>query len=210
MSAAAVINAAKAGNVADLAALLKSGESPDAIGEGYSALDWAVYDNKVEAARLLLDHGADINARGSSGVTPLMTAASRGHVESVRLLLDRGADRQLQNSSGQSALALVNKGSAVYALLSETPEEVIYFHPVADRVMQEVYSFTLRERITLLRKSEDGDVEAIQRERFEELKDKSALRRAFDEHRKRGGKLEESDVFADTIAKRPVLRAPSP
>lgn len=210
MSAGDVIAAAKSGNVADLSALLKGGDSPNAESEGYSALDWAVYENKVGAARLLLDHGADINARGSSGVTPLMTAASRGHVESVRLLLDRGADRQMKNSSGQTALALANKGSAIYALLSETPEEVIYFHPVADRVMQEVYSFTLRERITLLRKSEDGDVEAIQRERFEELKDKSALRRAFDEHRKRGGKLEESDVFADTLQKRPVLRAPSP
>jgi ankyrin repeat protein len=40
----------------------------------------------------LLDHGADANAAGAYGLTPLATAARSGHVEAIELLLARGAD----------------------------------------------------------------------------------------------------------------------
>src|SRR5262249_58145056 len=40
----------------------------------------------------LLDHGADINARGSGGMTPFHHPARRGYPGISELLLDRGAD----------------------------------------------------------------------------------------------------------------------
>ena len=47
----------------------------------------------AESVKVLLEHGADPNAReGSAGQTPLMFAAARNRVESVELLLEAGAD----------------------------------------------------------------------------------------------------------------------
>ena len=49
----------------------------------------------VEIARLLLDAGADVNARRPDGGTALHTAAHEGNGELVELLLARGADPSL-------------------------------------------------------------------------------------------------------------------
>jgi ankyrin repeat protein len=46
---------------------------------------------QLEAARLLLDAGADPDRAASDGPTPLMVAAGDGPLEVVRLLLARGA-----------------------------------------------------------------------------------------------------------------------
>jgi len=54
--------------------------------------------------RLLLERGADINAKGNDGRTALYLAASGGHGPTVRLLLDRGADHKAKNKNGLTAL----------------------------------------------------------------------------------------------------------
>jgi ankyrin repeat protein len=47
----------------------------------------------VEAIQVLLDHGADVNARETlRGTTPLMWAADEGHAAAIQLLIQRGAD----------------------------------------------------------------------------------------------------------------------
>ena len=46
----------------------------------------------------LLDRGADIEARGPRGITPLMMAAFHGEVTIVEVLLDRGADIEARDS----------------------------------------------------------------------------------------------------------------
>ena len=45
----------------------------------------------VDAARLLLDKGAEVNRATEDGRTPLLVACLQGHVDAVRLLLDNGA-----------------------------------------------------------------------------------------------------------------------
>jgi ankyrin repeat protein len=56
-----------------------------------TALIWAATD--LEKTRVLLAHGADVNARSSDMRTPLMAAARRpGNAAVVKLLLDKGAN----------------------------------------------------------------------------------------------------------------------
>ncbi len=46
--------------------------------------------------QMLLDKGADVNARDKGGQTPLFKSVQRGHAEIVRLLLSRHADPNLR------------------------------------------------------------------------------------------------------------------
>jgi ankyrin repeat protein len=49
----------------------------------------------LAAISTLLDHGADANAAGAYGLTPLAAAARNGRCEAIELLLARGADPHL-------------------------------------------------------------------------------------------------------------------
>ena len=51
----------------------------------------ACAEGQVDAARLLLDKGADVNQAYKDGATPLHLACSRGHLDVARLLLEKGA-----------------------------------------------------------------------------------------------------------------------
>lgn len=71
---------------------------------GETALADVVIENYLEAARFLLDLGADVNTRGLSAETPLMYAAGLGYREMVALLLERGADVNAQDGEQETAL----------------------------------------------------------------------------------------------------------
>ncbi len=58
---------------------------------------------QAEIARLLLDHGADPNARQHGGFTPIHAGAQNGDAELVELLLTRGADPALRTDDGRDA-----------------------------------------------------------------------------------------------------------
>jgi len=58
----------------------------------------------LDVARLLLDRGADINAKNKNGWTPLHLAARDGHVYVARLLLERGADAGVRDNKGRTPL----------------------------------------------------------------------------------------------------------
>lgn len=55
-----------------------------------------------ETMRLLLERGADPNAKQQMDYTPLHGAASRGDVEMAKLLLAHGADPNAKGSDGQT------------------------------------------------------------------------------------------------------------
>ncbi len=50
------------------------------------------YSNTAAVAKLLLEHGADVNARDEDGWTALYVATEGGNTDMVKLLLEHGAD----------------------------------------------------------------------------------------------------------------------
>ncbi|MES2604699.1 MAG: ankyrin repeat domain-containing protein, partial [Pseudomonadota bacterium] len=79
------------------------GERHDAKG-GMTSLLYAARDGQVEAARLLLDNGADIERREANQITPLLMALLNGQLEMANLLLDYGADVNVDDFYGRSPL----------------------------------------------------------------------------------------------------------
>jgi hypothetical protein len=59
--------------------------------------------------QLLLDAGADVNAKTFRGITPLMTAAAMNQPEMIRALLERGADRSVKTPDGFTAFDYARK-----------------------------------------------------------------------------------------------------
>ena len=68
---------------------------------GYTALMWASEYGNLEAAKLLIENGADVNAKDKYGDTALIEA---GHLEVVKLLIENGADVNVENEFGENAL----------------------------------------------------------------------------------------------------------
>ncbi len=67
----------------------------------------AVVFGNVEAAKLLMDAGADLDAKDTQGSTPLFCAALFGRTEILKLLLEKGADRRIPNKDGTTPEAIV-------------------------------------------------------------------------------------------------------
>ena len=71
--------------------------------------------------RALIKHGADVNAKGECGYTPLHMACQWGHVELAKILIEHGADQNALNDAGQNAIAYTKGkvGDKAYEQLSE-------------------------------------------------------------------------------------------
>src|SRR5215472_3253485 len=75
-----LIDAVKAGNAPMVRTLLK--RRPDVNSpepDGMTALHWAVRNNDVETAQLLIRAGANVKAANRYGVTPIAIAAENGN-----------------------------------------------------------------------------------------------------------------------------------
>lgn len=129
--------AALSGNRSYAEQLLTAGVALNATDrDGATALIRAALENRPEAIELLVDLGADVNARaaGGNGRAALMVAASLGYTEVVRiLLLSPDIDINAQ-SKGLTALIL--------AEYNDQPEvsELLLAHPDCDESTAAVFA----------------------------------------------------------------------
>ena len=72
--------------------------------DGMAPLHVAASEGQVAIAKMLLDAGADKNAKDSDNQTPLQIAAFNGELEIVKMMLDAGADVNTHDDQGRSAL----------------------------------------------------------------------------------------------------------
>jgi hypothetical protein len=66
----------------------------------------------IDILSLLLDHGADLEARDMSGETPLMRASWKGNRKAGWYLIDRGADINATGSQNYTPLSVAFRGHA--------------------------------------------------------------------------------------------------
>ena len=97
--------------------LLERGADPNqADAAGATPLMWAIPD--IGKARLLIEHGANVNARSSTlGRTPLLIAAGHpGTVKLLELLLARRADLHARDAARFTALAIAMQSADIEVL----------------------------------------------------------------------------------------------
>lgn len=96
------------GNVEAVEKLLVAGHSTQVRDHfGWTPLHEAANHGHIEVAKLLLQHGADVNDPGSlmcQGVTPLHDAASCGNTSMMQLLIEHGANVELKANEGDTVL----------------------------------------------------------------------------------------------------------
>jgi ankyrin repeat protein len=99
-------------NLADFLAYLEDepgwdGRGPVTVSSrsisGDTALHVAIWAQDDQAARALLEAGADVNAPGEDGYTPLHVAVAQNNVAIARDLVARGASWDTINEFGSSS-----------------------------------------------------------------------------------------------------------
>ena len=88
--------------------------------------DWAVWLTGSLACREMLVAGAEVNAKGNYGSTPLIWTARKGLADICTLLLAAGAEVNAKNNSGSTPLmwAALNGHADICALLLAAGAEV--------------------------------------------------------------------------------------
>ncbi|KAG3123516.1 hypothetical protein PI124_g19624 [Phytophthora idaei] len=100
--------AARAGNGSILRVLFKRGSQVDATAkDGSTALHLAAHNGYIDACRVLIGGGANVDA---AGLNPLMKAVQMGHIGVTKLLLKSGADSQATTSPKISLHLAVENG----------------------------------------------------------------------------------------------------
>lgn len=103
-----VFEAAAFGDVDRLTELL--GDEPSLLmsysGDGFTALHFAAFFGRFEAAALLIERGAEVDAfgRGWMTGTAMHSAVSRLQSDVVRILLEAGANPNVRQSAGWTPL----------------------------------------------------------------------------------------------------------
>jgi hypothetical protein len=201
--------ACKRGDLAEVKRLVDAGAHIEQKNNG--PLFYAAYNGHAACVKFLLAQGAPVDGLNERLATPLMGAAEQGHLECARLLFEAGADRELRHKGGANAMefALVHGHYKIVALLvaekvpphPEGPEEIVRTRPLRDKTLEEIYDFKLLERISMVRASPTGPVEAVTRQDFDDIRDRTALRHAFNDYVKKGGRRAEAEVFPEVLVK---------
>ena len=75
-------------------------------------------DSRCDKAKLLIDNGADVNAKDNQGNTPFHNACNYGSYKIASLLLRHGANPHMRNNKDESAYGIVQDHQDLFVLAS--------------------------------------------------------------------------------------------
>lgn len=146
--AAAIHDAAKKGDTAAITTALDAGADVNEPDGFATPLYYAVSRQHLDAAKLLIDRGADVNAGSKVGGPPLKPAVAKSKLEFITLLLEHGAvpnvaagdetvlHLAVRNGCLDCVKALVTAGADVNApgadSVARTPIHLARFHDHAE------------------------------------------------------------------------------
>jgi len=87
---------------------------------GRRPLNWAAFNGHTKIVKLLLDNGADINAKNKTGFTPIHHAVENNQKEVVLQLKKAGADLTIPNKNGKKPVdtAILKKYVSITKILN--------------------------------------------------------------------------------------------
>ena len=91
---------------------------------GDTALHKAMRLGRFDYVKILLTHGAGINASGDMGFTPLHEAVAEDHTAIAEFLLSEGADVSLKSEFDKTALQLIRSDGMRRLFKSFFPAEL--------------------------------------------------------------------------------------
>ena len=76
------------------------------VADDFTALHWACQEDYRNMQQLLIDAGADIEAKDENGHSPLLLASKDASLDTVKILLKAGADVSATDNKGHTCLLL--------------------------------------------------------------------------------------------------------
>lgn len=97
----------------------------------WTALMFAARQNAIDAARALVEAGANLNARDGEGTTALVLAIINVHFDLAAMLIEKGADPNIADETGMAALyAAVDMHTLAPMLVRPAPKLVDRLAPI--------------------------------------------------------------------------------
>jgi len=121
-----LIQAARTGAIGVVKQLVEEGDNINQEVMGCTALHYAAFYNRKDIVEFLISMGAELNAKNSSGLTPLAWAVDRGLVDIAWMLLEAEADPAIADSKGNTPLhkaTTLKNSQMVETLLSINTDE---------------------------------------------------------------------------------------
>ena len=197
---------------------------------GNTPLMYAAVSGYCGAVEALLQRGVRVDITNHEGKTALDIAISNENTcatEVIRKKVAELAEQQREQARRQAERAAAAKAAPQAPVgqrpapqappappkpepKKENPDIVIFRQQAGDRTLEDVFNFVSLERITLIRKSFDGPVEAMTLQGFSQIESRAFLKKAIDEHQRRGGRVTEADIFPDTKSKLSKLPGAEP
>ncbi|NJB72460.1 ankyrin repeat protein [Saonia flava] len=92
--------------------LLEKGANPNVAANNtfkVAPIHSACAISNLEIVKLLIEGGADVNAKQMKGVTPIHSAAHNGQNQLIQLLIDNGANIHAKTEDGQTPLVMAEE-----------------------------------------------------------------------------------------------------
>ena len=91
-------------DVREVRELLKGGADIEESEHGNTPLLFTSWFGAIELSKLLIEKGANIEAKDNNGDTPIILASLSGFFDTVELLVERGADMEVKGKNGHTPL----------------------------------------------------------------------------------------------------------